>query len=168
MAKKDVDQDNVRISLVPEPNSSLKQVDEVIIVVTQAFCPNGHNLVDDANAQFDGYPGIKLLLRSSEREGEVYLSPFHGDASKKGDVDWKTGQSLEICCPICKSPMESIASCKCGLDGEAKGRLVKIFLSPALNDSHIMAVCNVWGCRRSRTVNNWNIISEYLEGGISD
>lgn len=168
MAKKDVDQDNVRISQVPDAGSPLKQLDDVIILVTQAFCPNGHNMVSDDNEQFDGYPGIRLLVKTDDRIGEVFLSPLHGDASKKGATDWEVGKTLEICCPVCEVPLPRVASCKCGPNREAKGDLVKLFLSPSLKESNIMAVCNVWGCRRSRTVDNWNIISEYLDGEIED
>jgi hypothetical protein len=168
MAKKDVDQEKVRISTAPAPESSLKRLDEVFILVTQAFCPNGHNLVNDDNALFDGYPGIKLELRSPEKRGIVYLSPFHGDESKRGDVTWEVGQALDVRCPECAAALPKIANCNCGINPGTRGDLVKLFLSRSLNDSHILALCNVWGCRRSRTIDNWNIISEFLDGQISD
>ncbi len=168
MAKSDVDKEKVRISLAPAPESSLKTLDDVFILVTQAFCPNGHNLVNEGNKDFDGYPGIKLALKFEGKSESVCLSPFHGDASKKGTVDWEDGSKLAITCPHCDVPFPVIASCKCGLKPDMEGDLIKLYLSPSLNDSHILALCNVWGCRRSRTIDNWNIISEFLDGQITE
>ncbi len=164
MAKEDIDKKRVRISITPPPDSTLKQVDDVFIVISQAFCPNGHNLVTDDNADFDGYPGLKVRLESGEKSGNVVLSPFHGDDSKKGATDWVPGDKLRISCSICNEPLAKMASCRC----DGKGDLVKLYLTPNLSDSHVLAMCNIWGCRRSRTINNWQIISEYLDGQIED
>ncbi len=168
MAKKDVEQERVRISNPPPANSPLKRIDDVFIVVSQAFCPNGHNLVDDENEKFDGYPGIRLKLTSDSESGDVYLSPFHGDSTKKGQTDWENGTKFKIKCPMCDTALPILAKCHCSKDRGPTGDLIKLFLSPGLTDSHIMAVCNVWGCRKSRTIDNWHIISEYLDGQISD
>ncbi len=164
MAKDDVEQERIRISVAPPPNSAIKQVDEVFIVITQAFCPNGHNLIADDNDLFDGYPGLKLNLEEDGKTTEILLSPFHGDSSKKGMTDWTEGTKLTISCPECHTPFPKMASCRCSGDGD----LIKLYLTPSLSDSHILAMCNVWGCRRSRTINNWQIISEYLDGQIKD
>lgn len=171
MAKEDIDSKKVKISATPPKESSLKQIDDVFIVITQAFCPNGHNLIVDMEGSgydpeydFDGFPGLMLHLQSSTESGTVVLSPFHGDQSKKGKTDWRTGTKLTIACPHCKVPLPRLASCKC----EYNGDLVKVFLSPALKDSHVLAICNIWGCRRSHTIDNWQIISEYLDGQIED
>ena len=170
MPKRDVDQNRVKIASVPPADSSIIQVDDVFIVVTQAFCQNGHNLVENDNELFDGYPGIKLHLTDGQgTSGIVYLSPFHGDSSKKGKTDWPTGAKLVVRCPICESPLPTLAKCHCDPSISPNGGdLVKLFLSPARTDSHIIALCNVWGCRKSRTIDNWHIISEYLSGQISD
>lgn len=164
MPKEDVDRDKLRISTPPPPDSSLIKLDDVFIVVTQAFCHKGHSLMSEDNDLFDGYPGIKVRVRSGNREGDVVLSPFHGDASKKGDLDWKDGTKLEILCPVCRESLVKMASCRCAGDGD----LIKIYLSPNLSDSHILAMCNIWGCHRSRTIDNWQIISEYFDGQIDD
>jgi len=168
MAKRDVDQEQLRISTAPPPESAIKQVDEVFIVVTQAFCPNGHNLVDDANETFDEYPGIRIKLVSGEEQGEVFLSPFHGDASKRGKLDWVVGTRLEVRCPMCDTPLPVLTKCKCETPDGRGGELVKLYLTPRLSDSHMVVVCNVWGCRHSRTIDNWHIISEFLDGHIGD
>jgi hypothetical protein len=170
MPKKDVDKGRVKIASVPPPDSSIIRVDDVFIVVTQAFCQNGHNLVENDNELFDGYPGIKLRLCDGHgASGIVFLSPFHGDGSKKGKADWPAGTKLQVRCPTCDAQLPVLAKCHCDpAISKGGGDLVKLFLSPALTDSHILALCNVWGCRKSRTIDNWHIISEYLSGQISD
>jgi hypothetical protein len=171
MPKQDVDVKQVRISATPPSNSAIKQVDDVFIVITQAFCPNGHNLIADFSAgdydfecDFDGFPGLKLCLESAVESAEVVLSPFHGDSSKKGKTDWRAGSKLNVLCPQCRTPLPRLASCRCPENGD----LVKVYLSPSLTDSHVLALCNVWGCRRSHTIDNWEIISEYLDGQIDE
>lgn len=171
MAKDDVESNKIKISAPPPKESPLKQVDEVFIVVTQAFCPNGHNMIEDISgsnydfeSDFDGFPGLRLRLESGGESGDVLLSPYHGDNSKKGKTDWKSGTKMKISCPICNAPLPRLASCRCDDNGD----LVKIYLTPALTDSHVLAICNVWGCRRSHTIDNWQIISEYLDGQIED
>jgi len=169
MAKKDIQQDRLRISNNPAPNSPIKQLDDVVIVVTQAFCPYGHNLIDESSSEmFDGYPGIRLKLVRGEESGEVHLSPFHGDGSKKGRVDWEPGTRLEVRCPVCDAPLPRIAKCHCDTGVGQDGDVIKIFLNPGLDDSHIIALCNVWGCRHSRTIDNWQLISEFVDGSIED
>lgn len=164
MAKQDIEQNHVRISSPPPPHSALKQVDDVFIVITQAFCPNGHPLIDDDNESFDGYPGLKVLVKSKDKSGEIVLSPFHGDETKKGAALWQAGEKVEVCCPECNTPFPRMASCSCAGDGN----LMKIYTTPTLSDSNVLAMCNVWGCRRSRTISNWQIISEYFDGQITD
>ncbi|MCP4604905.1 MAG: hypothetical protein GY847_31020 [Proteobacteria bacterium] len=164
MAKEDIDKKRVLISVVPPPNSALKQVDDVYIVITQAFCPFEHSLITEENDVFDGYPGIKVHVRTEQQSGDVVLSPFHGDISKKGKTDWAQGTKLDVCCPICHESFPKLASCRCPGGGD----LIKLYLTRNLSDSHVLAMCNVWGCQRSRTINNWQIISEYLDGEIDD
>ena len=162
MAKRDVDKKRVRVASQPAADSAVKCLDDVYIVVTQAFCPKGHNLVEYSSETFDGYPGVTLFLESEGRSGEVVLSPFHGDDTKRGLTDWAKGASLSLHCPVCKERFPKLANCRC----PGKGELVMLYLTPSLKESHVLAVCNVWGCRRSRTIDNWQIISEYLEGQI--
>jgi len=168
MPRKDVERKKVKISVIPPPESSLKHIDNVFIVVTEAFCPNGHNLIGPGNEDFDGYPGISLQISDGEKSGILYVSPIHGDGTKKGLVNWKDGQKLTICCPHCGVRIPRLAGCHCSPSSPMNGDLLKLYTTAALNDSHIMAFCNVWGCRRSRTIDNWNIISEYFDGVLTD
>lgn len=164
MPKLDINQDDVVVQGAPAPHSTIKQVDDIFIVVTQAFCQNGHNLISHDNDIFDGYPGIKLRVEYNGQVGVVVLSPFHGDASKKGNLDWPEGAKLKVTCPHCQVELPRMAGCCC----DGRGDIIKLYLTRKISDSHVLAMCNVWGCRRSRTIDDKEIISEYLEGQIED
>lgn len=142
---------------------AVKIEDDVFVIVTRLFCPNGHNLVDQENAKFDGYGGIRLLVGDGNKEGIVEVSPFHGDATKYG-LDFPEGVRLTIKCPECKVDLPVLAKCSC----EGHGMLRKIFLTPARQDSSIVAVCDVWGCPRSRVIDENDLLSEFLEGNIME
>ena len=144
--------------------TKVKLIDNVIIVVTQAFCPKGHNLIYRDDIHFDGYKGISLWVSDGKKEGEVILSPIHGDHRKVTDVIYKTGTKLTIACPHCKTPLPTVGKCKC----EWGGDYVKIYLTPKLEDKHIIAVCDIWGCPNSRVIDNFHIISEYIEEDIEE
>ena len=165
MSKAQSKKKNVRISVTPTSDSSLALVDDVVILATQAFCPQGHNLISDDNEKFDGFPGIRLhLTAATGEESEVTLSPFHGDAAKRCQKESPDGTRFTIACPICRTPLPKLTKCHCAHNGD----MVTLFLTPALQESAILALCNVWGCPRSRSVDNWQIISEYLDGEIGD
>jgi hypothetical protein len=140
------------------PELGIETVDGVIAILTQVFCPNGHNLVDNTSVTFNDQKGISLLVNDGEHEDVVVVSPYHGDPRKAHAIAFRIGDKLALSCPICKEKFPTIVSCSCG-----KGDLVGLYLTPALTDSHIAAVCNVWGCPRSRIVDNWQIISQFVD-----
>ncbi len=71
---------------------------------------------------------------------------------------------MAIKCPGCKEALPKLASCRCS----DKGEFIKVYLTTNISDSHVVGMCNIWGCQRSRTINNWQIISEYLDGKIEE
>jgi hypothetical protein len=142
----------------------------VQVVVTQSFCPKGHNLVGLSRETFDGHPGISLRVEAESggrgdgaRGGEVILSPIHGDREKRG-VSFPDGTKLVIRCPVCETRLPELTRCSCS----EQGRLLKLFLTPALSEAHLVAVCDIWGCPRSRVIDNFEMFSEFLAGNIGD
>jgi hypothetical protein len=161
VAKKDIDRDRLsrpEDSLPPSNDSFIEQLDDVIIQVTQAFCPKGHSLVRNKQETFDGQPGISLWVSDGDKEGEVIVSPYHGDHSRKGSVDVEEGKSLTISCPECKTELPKLSACAC--DDHAS--LFGIYLTPALDEGHVAALCNVWGCHRSKVFDQAQLLSAYL------
>ena len=142
----------------PSPDARIKEVDDVVIQVTQAFCPNGHNLVRNRRQLFDGSPGISLWVSDGTNSGEVILSPFHGDHSKKSGLKFTKGSPLEVACPVCKAQLPVLSPCTC-----ACGQLVMLYLTPQLDDGNVVAVCNSWGCHRSKVFDQAQLLAAYLE-----
>jgi hypothetical protein len=142
----------------------------VQVVVTQIFCPKGHNLVGLSREAFDGHPGISLRVDAEHasggagpRGGEVILSPIHGDREKRG-VTFPDGTKLAIRCPVCETRLPELTRCSCS----EHGRLLKLYLTPTLSEAHLVAVCDIWGCPRSRVIDNFEMFSEFLAGNIGD
>jgi hypothetical protein len=133
-------------------------VEEVIIQVTQAFCPNGHNLVRNRRQLFDGSPGISLLVSDGSDCQDVILSPFHGDHSRKGKACFADGTRLEVYCPVCRAQLPILSPCTCG-----KGNLVMLYLTDGLDDGNVVALCDVWGCHRSKVFDQAQLLAAYLD-----
>lgn len=146
----------------PSDETQIMVKEDVYIIVTQAFCPNGHNLVGHGTHSFDGYPGICLLVKDGDREGLVELSPFHGDHSKHGP-EFPDGVKVQVLCPVCRCAFEVISPCTCD-----HGELRSIYLSPKRQSAHLMAVCDVWGCYHSRVIDNNEIFSEFVDSSWQD
>lgn len=132
----------------------------VTIVITQAFCPNGHNLVRANDALFDGYPGITLFVEFPEWSGEVSLSPIHGDHSRFGiPRTVPNGTLCEIRCPECEVELPALKTCGC----DAGGKLVGVYLRKDLAEGDVVGICNVLGCYRSRILDKFELLSEFVE-----
>lgn len=164
MTREHIDKERLRVAKTEaSPEAGVRVEDEVVVIVTQLFCPNGHNLVDSEDKRFDGQGGIRLLVSDGTKEGEVILSPFHGDHRKEG-ITFEEGTRLSLKCPVCGVELPEFARCTC----EGHGMLRKLYLTKDLDDSHVVALCDVWGCPRSRVIDENEILSEYLDGNILD
>ena len=141
----------------PSPETRI-ETDGVLAIVTQAFCPSGHDLVASAPVTFEGHPGIRLLVSDGTTEEEVVLSPIHGDRRKSISSTFRLGTRLTILCPECHSELDVLFPCSCG-----RGELMSLYLTPAKSEGHVAAVCNVWGCPRSRLIDNWQVISQFVD-----
>jgi len=132
----------------------------IAILVTQAFCPNGHNLVYREDVSFSGHKGISIHVAARDWEGEVVLSPFHGDTRRIGmSEDIAVGTRCRISCPVCRVDLPVQAKCGCQWGGELRG----IYLRADLQDSDQVMLCDVNGCQRSRVMDNLQVISEFAD-----
>lgn len=132
------------------------------IIVTQAFCPNGHDLVAYEGPTFDGFPGISIKVRGHGHEGVIALSPMHGDGRKQGTEGFDHGRRYDLLCPVCDTPLPKFARCDCG-----EGRLHAIDLV-ASGDGEIIAICDVAGCRRSRVADGLEVLAIFVQPGDPD
>jgi hypothetical protein len=162
MARKDVDSKRLQVRRRPAAaGGGVRMLEPMIVVVTRLFCPKGHNVVGTGPTRFDGFDGIGLWVSDGKKEGLVELSPIHGDASKAGP-EFRKGTRLSVKCPVCRLELPVLARCSCA----SKGELRKLFTSEKLDDAHAVALCDVWGCTRSRVIDGNEILSEWLAGRI--
>jgi hypothetical protein len=163
VSKEDVRKEQLKIHRDDaSPETGIRLEEHVYLIVTRAFCPNGHNLVRGGGTLFDGYPGIHLRVGDGSADGIVELSPFHGDPSKVG-ASFAEGAKLSVRCPECDVELPTLARCSC----QSGGELRKVFLTSPNEDAHLIALCDVWGCPRSRVIDSYEILSEFLEGKIT-
>lgn len=140
-------------------DSSLRDVDGVVIQVTQAFCPKGHNLVNNNAYLFDGALGIHLWVSDGKTSGNMVLSPYHGDHSRYSEVEYPRGTQVRIHCPECKIQLPTLGPCDC----PGGGSLIKLYTSPKCQDGSVVAVCDVWGCHRSKVFDQAQLLSVFEE-----
>lgn len=164
MSKKDIRHDRLNLpagdSAQPSPDLHLArfQGDGAIILVTQAYGPQGHNLVRPDNTRFDGYPGVAVQVETEiGHKGIVVLSPFHGDPTKAGMEEIPSGTPCRVSCPECSEELLAVGDCSCG------GKLHALYLSARLSEGDYALICDRWNCHRSRVVDGWDILSEVID-----
>ena len=137
----------------PEP-------ERVKLVVTQAFGPEGHNLVGYSDVKFNGHPAVTLLVRTPEgREGLVHLSPIHGDRRKQGFTDITPGTRCQLCCPVTGRPLERIGP----VDDGSGADYYALYLTPKMSSGHAIALSDMWDHFHSRIVDDEAIISYWAQ-----
>lgn len=131
-------------------------IDDVIVVVTQAYGPDGEKLIGVEDVSFDGFPAISLKVKAGDREGLVHLSPIHGDARKTGLTDIPRGTKCELSSPVSGKPLDRVGS----IDG-SDAHWYAIYLSPRLAAGPAVYVSDTWGHFHSRIVDNNELISHW-------
>jgi hypothetical protein len=133
------------------PENKFKQSDHkktMPNIVTEAYCPNGCNLIDN-NHIINEYPGIKLKFTRPGVEGEFVISAIEGDLDKiilSGTL--KDGVKDELYCPHCNAMLKKLVNCNCQTDAN----MVVIGLTPKLDFNNAITFCNVTGCDNNTTV----------------
>lgn len=115
------------------------------VIVKEAFCPEGHNLVSDI--EVDGEKGLHLIYTNDDgtRETEVVLSPvlracsktiLHGEAFKNGEI-------IKILCPDCRTQLPILVNCECGAP------IYLFFLDKDMDRLCGHSLCSRVGCNRA-------------------
>lgn len=154
-----IDRDNLRITgkhkVVSEPHFAV--ADEVTIVVTQAFDAEGNNMVGVSDVTFDGYPAVTVLVRANGKEGQVHLSPIHGDTRKQGFTDLEPGTRCELLSPVTGKPLDKIGE----TEGAQEADYYALYLTPKLSKGSLVMISDVWDHYQSRIVDDFELISQW-------
>jgi len=120
-------------------------------IIKQAFCPNGHNLINKKYI-ISGYPGIRLRYRRKDKsKTEIAISAVLGDSQKiilHGNLTF--GELVEIHCPICdvKLPILTHYKPRKGEPGCNENEtidIIALYLTPELDYSKAISFCNKVG-----------------------
>ena len=131
----------------------------VTIVVTQAFGPRGDSLIGLAGVEFDGCPAVTVLVDADGRQGQLHLSPIHGDSRKAGLTDIEPGTRCRLLCPVSRQPLDRVPD----VSGDLESTYYAIYLTPQLSMGSIVAMSGIWGHPHSRIVDNFELISLWDE-----
>jgi hypothetical protein len=156
--EQDVDRSNLtvtsdrpsRVSVIPGASG-----DESIVVVSEVYGPAGDNLVGLREVKFSGFPAVTVGIRVGEGQGEVHLSPIHGDRRKAGFTDIEPGTKVELFCPVSGRPLDRVGEVE---DGSGASYYA-LYLSPKLSPASMVMVSDVWDHFHSRIVDDDEVIS---------
>jgi len=133
-----------------------KETDEeqVRYVVTEAYCPNGCNIIDTEHIR-NGVPGLRFKFKRPGMEGEFVLSAIEGDFDKivlSGELE--DGVKDELYCPHCGVMFKKLINCNCKPDAD----MVTIGLTPKLDFTNAISFCNVTGCTNGSSIKSGDVI----------
>ena len=132
---------------------------DVLVIVTQAYGPQGHNLVGISDEKFDGHPAVTIKVRAEGKEGLLHLSPIHGDSRKVGFVDIAAGTKCELVCPVSGLPLDLVGEVEDG----SSARYFAIYLTPQLSRGSMVMISDVWGHYHSRIIDDFELISAWAQ-----
>jgi len=128
--------------------------DKVRYVVTEAYCPNGCNIIDNEH-KINGVAGLRIKFKRPGMEGEFVLSAIEGDFDKiilSGTL--KDGVKDELYCPHCGVMFKKLVNCSCKPDAD----MVVIGLTPKLDFNNAISFCNVTGCTNGTSIKSGYVI----------
>ena len=130
-------------------------------VVTEAYCPNGCNIIDKKH-KINGAPGLLVKFKRPGMEGELVLSAIQRDFDKivlSGEL--KDGVKDELYCPHCGVMFKKLVNCSCKPDAD----MVVIGLTPKLDFNNAISFCNVTGCTNGTTIKSGDVIRHVQRWG---
>ncbi len=91
------------------------RIDEEKVVIYNAFCQNGHDLI--SSIEVNKHKGLNLIYKKKghSEKTELVISAIVGDNTKKilyGE-DFKNGEEVQVFCPECKEELPILVNCAC-------------------------------------------------------
>ena len=128
--------------------------DKVRYVISQAYCPNGCNIINKDH-KINGFPGLQIKFKRPQVKGEFIISAIEGDFDKiilSGNL--QEGIKDELYCPHCNTMFEKLVQCNCRADAD----MVVIGLTPELDLNNAISFCNVTGCKNGTFIKSGDAI----------
>ena len=135
-------------------NRSKSVEKKVRYIISDAYCPNGCNIMDTEH-DINGYPGLRIKFRRTGMEGEFVISAIEGDFDKiilSGEL--ADGVKDELFCPHCGTSFKKLVNCNCQEDAE----MIVVGLTPDLDFNDAITFCNVTGCSNGTFIKSGEVI----------
>jgi len=137
-------------------NKGTKETSEekVRYVVTEAYCPDGCNIIDKEH-KIHGVPGLRIRFKRPGMEGEFVLSAIEGDFDKiilSGELE--DGVKDELYCSYCGVTFKKLVNCSCKPDAD----MVILGLTPKLDFNNAVSFCNVTGCANGSFIKSGDVL----------
>jgi hypothetical protein len=136
--------------------------EQVRYVVTEAYCPNGCNIIDTEHV-VNGVPGLRFKFKRPSMEGEFVLSAIEGDFDKivlSGELEDDVKD--ELYCPHCGVMLKKLVNCDC----KPCADMVTVGLTPKLDFNNAISFCNVTGCTNGAITKSGDVIQHVRLRGI--
>ena len=126
----------------PKENRTICK-EEKLLVFTECYCPNGHNLVTK-NAKFDEFHGIFLKISKGNKTGHIALSPVYGcKTTVTIGINLIQGNTYSLSCTVCDAALPVFSKCHCG------GDIFTLFLDKKAKFDWFVGACNRIGCENA-------------------
>lgn len=129
-----------------------------VVLVTQAFGPNGENLIDHKGPLFSGEPGVKLHVKQGNLEEDVVLSPYFGDTAKFSTLPFVEGEKC-----ILTIPGTDISLPQLPLTSKDGSSFFAIYLTDGLKNGSLVAINDVWGNHTSKMLDEMEYMTLLME-----
>ncbi len=129
-----------------------------LVLVTQAFGPNGENLIDHDGPLFSGEPGVKVHVKQGDLEEDVVLSPYFGDNAKFATLPFVEGVKCELSVPGTDVPLPLLP-----LKSKDGSSFFAVYLTDGLKKGSLVAINDVWGNTTSKMLDEMEYMTLLME-----
>ena len=150
------DKDGRLIIPLMKRKKGTKKTDEekVRYVISEAYCPNGCNIIDPEH-KINDMPGLRIKFERPGMKGEFVLSAIENDFGKimlSGELE--DGVKDILYCPHCDVMFKILVNCNCQPDAD----MVVVGLTPKLDFNNAISFCNVTGCTTGTFLKSGDVI----------
>lgn len=119
--------------------------DQGKVVITEAYCQNGHSLKSDV--KINEQNGLSFIYTNTEntKESEIVISAVVGDKTKVNldTIKFDKEEIVKVLCPTCRNELPVLFMCECNAP------IYLIYLDKRNNPRHAQSFCSRIGCTKA-------------------
>ncbi len=115
------------------------------VVVTEAYCQNGHSLISDVKINEQNGLNFIYTNQDGQKEAEIVISAVVGDRTKVNldQTTFDQEEIVKILCPTCRNDLPVLFMCECNAP------IYLIYLDKRTNPRHAQSFCSRIGCKKA-------------------